>query len=101
MVSWTTEFESEWPVWRGDTGVCASAENHRTRKVQLISKYFPTRIVAVYCNFQQLYALRGEGEGKKKTWLVRMECESSILILSILDAHVRKRKFSHPAMCHF
>ena len=100
MVSWTTEFESEWPVWRGDIGVCAPAENHVTRKVKLISKYLPPRIVAVYCNFQQLYALAREGE-EKNTRLVRMESETSILNLSILDAHVRKRKFSHPVMCHF
>lgn len=84
MVSWTTEFESEWPIWRGDIGVCASAKNHRTRKVQLISKYFPTRIVAVYCNFQQLYALRGEGEEKKN-----MTSKNGVWILHSDFKHTR------------
>lgn len=98
MVRWTTEVAFEWSSGEGVVSACAPIEMQVTREVEFDFKIFSTKDSC--SNFQQLYTLKNKVKGKNQQ-LVRIECESSILNLSVLNAHVGKRKFSHPGMYHF
>ena len=82
----------------GGVSACAPIEMQVTREVQFDFKIFFNKDSC--SNFQQLYTFKNKVKGKNQQ-LVRIECESSLLNLSVLHAHVGKRKFSHPGMCHF